>query len=64
MIRKKTYLLLELNHGIYPLVAIKKHCNRVCKNNQVIYVNVPLDRKNYLKRTHTNLNDLRREYLY
>jgi hypothetical protein len=45
-------------------ISIGSNCKKIAtefaKNNQVIYVNVPLDRKNYLKRTHTNLNDLRR----
>jgi hypothetical protein len=44
-------------------ISIGSNCKNIATefaNNQVIYVNVPLDRKNYLKRTHTNLNDLRR----
>jgi glycosyltransferase involved in cell wall biosynthesis len=45
-------------------ISIGSNCKNIAtefaKNNQVIYVNVPLDRKNYLKGTHTNPKDLRR----
>jgi glycosyltransferase involved in cell wall biosynthesis len=45
-------------------ISIGSNCKNIAtefaKNNQVIYVNVPLDRKNYLKCTFTDPNDLRR----
>lgn len=45
-------------------ISIGSNCKNIAtefaKNNQVIYVNVPLDRKNYLKWTLTNPNDLLR----
>jgi glycosyltransferase involved in cell wall biosynthesis len=45
-------------------ISIGSNCKNIAiefaKNNQVIYINVPLDRKKFLKWTFTNPNDLRR----
>lgn len=45
-------------------ISIGSNCKNIAtefaKNNQVIYVNVPLDRKNYLKWTFTDPSDLLR----
>lgn len=45
-------------------ISIGSNCKNIAtvlaKNNRVIYVNVPLDRKKFLKRTFTDPNDLRR----
>jgi glycosyltransferase involved in cell wall biosynthesis len=45
-------------------ISIGSNCKNIAtvlaKNNKVIYVNVPLDRRKFLKRTFTDPNDLRR----
>jgi glycosyltransferase involved in cell wall biosynthesis len=45
-------------------ISIGSNCKNIAtelaKNNQVIYVNIPLDRKKFLKWTFTDPNDLRR----
>lgn len=45
-------------------ISIGSNCKNIAtefaKNNRVLYVNVPLDRKNHLKWTHTDPTELRR----
>jgi hypothetical protein len=61
MIKGRNILIVAAQSwGISLGSNCKKITKEFAKNNQVIYVNVPLDRINYLKRTHTDENDLRR----
>lgn len=61
MIKGKNIVILGMQSWD---IAIGSNCKNIAKvlakNNRVVYVNVPLDRKKFLKRSFTDSNDLRR----
>jgi teichuronic acid biosynthesis glycosyltransferase TuaH len=61
MIKGKHIVIVGLQSWDIPIGSnCKNIATELAKNNNVIYVNVPLDRKNYLKWNFTRPNDLRR----
>lgn len=61
MIKGKNIVIIGIQSWDIPIGSnCKNIATELAKNNNVIYVNVPLDRKNYLKWNFTSLNDLRR----
>ncbi|MGK0446486.1 MAG: glycosyltransferase involved in cell wall biosynthesis [Polaribacter sp.] len=61
MIKGKNIVVVGIQSWDIPIGSnCKNIATELAKSNNVIYVNVPLDRKNYLKWNFNNLNDLRR----